>query len=165
MEIKFTPIGFIHSPFHEPAGMPIQPSGCQGVRGWIDLQPEYQTCLKDLEGYSHIYALYHFHKSEGWAAEVIPFLDVVPRGLFSTRAPRRPNPIGLSVLKLDGVSGCRINVSNVDILDGTPLLDLKPYVPQFDMVENLKIGWLQEKVDEVSQQRSDQRFTHDRKDA
>jgi len=161
MEITFTPIGTIHSPFHDPAGMPIQPAGCLGVQGWIDLLPDYQACLKDLDQFSHIYALYHFHKSGGWSAEVVPFMDSNPRGLFSTRAPRRPNPIGLSVLKLEGISGCRLEVSNVDILDGTPLLDLKPYVPQFDMVENLKIGWLQDKADVVKTQVSDRRFIDD----
>ncbi len=159
MEVTFRPIGTIHSPFTDPANMPIQPAGCRGVRGWIDLIPKFQAGLKDLEGFSHIFALYHFHKSQGWSAEIIPFLDTVARGLFSTRAPRRPNPIGLSVLKLDMISGCRLDVSNIDILDGTPLLDLKPYIPQFDLVENLKIGWLEGKAKDVQTRLSDQRFS------
>jgi tRNA-Thr(GGU) m(6)t(6)A37 methyltransferase TsaA len=149
MKITFTPIGIIHSPFIKLEDMPIQPAGAQGITGSIELYPQYIPALQDLDGFSHIYVLYHFHKSRGWKPMVTPFLDKQERGLFSTRAPHRPNPIGLSVLKIDAIVGNRIQVSNVDILDGTPLLDIKPYVPQFDGADDIRIGWVRENIRQV----------------
>ena len=158
MEIIFNSIGSIHSPFKELADMPIQPAGAQGIKGTIELDPQFIPALQDLEGFSHIYVLYYFHKSTGWKQKVIPFLDKQERGLFSTRAPHRPNPIGLSVLKVEGVAENRVLVSNVDILDGTPLLDIKPYVPQFDGAEDIRIGWVEESIHQVGNVRTDRRF-------
>ena len=100
MKIEYRPIGVIHSPFTELEGMPIQPAGASGTQGTVELFPDYLEGLKDLEGFSYIILLYHFHRSKGFDLQVVPFLDRKPRGLFATRAPRRPNPIGFSVVKM-----------------------------------------------------------------
>jgi tRNA-Thr(GGU) m(6)t(6)A37 methyltransferase TsaA len=156
--IELQPIGVIHTPFTKAAGMPIQPSGASGVKGVVEVQEEYQAGLKDLDGFSHILLLYYFHKSEGFDLQVIPFMDDTSRGLFATRAPKRPNPIGISVVRLDRIEGNRLHVANVDILDGTPLLDIKPYVPDFDTPPDVRIGWLEKASKTVSRRRSDGRF-------
>ena len=156
MECK--PIGIIHSPFKKLSGMPIQPAGARGIKGTVEVFDEYRAGLKDLEGFSHIILLYRFHRSDGYELEVKPFMDDVARGLFATRAPRRPNPIGLSVVRLLSVDGGLLNIENVDILDGTPLLDIKPYVPRFDQQEEVKSGWLEISGEKVETIRSDQRF-------
>ena len=109
-EIVFTPIGTVHSPFSDPRDMPIQPVGARGVRGTIELDPTYATGLKDLEGFSRIIVLYHFHRSNGYSLEVVPFLDKATRGVFATRAPRRPNTIGITMLKLIAVDGATLTV-------------------------------------------------------
>ena len=157
--MELQPIGVIHSPFHDPEGMPIQPAGAMGVRGTIEIHEKYQEGLKDLEGFSHLILLYHFHRSKGFNLQVVPFMDSVPRGLFATRAPRRPNPIGLSTVELDKVDGTTLYIKNVDILDGTPLLDIKPYVPEFDSLEKFRTGWLEHSRKTVQSRRSDSRFS------
>ena len=120
MAITFTPIGTIHTPFTNLDGMPIQPTGAKDVKGEIILEPQYEEGLRDLDGFSHIILLYHFHLSNGYRLTVKPFLDTVNRGLFSTRAPRRPNPIGLSIVRLVQIDGPTLHVQDVDVLDGTP---------------------------------------------
>ncbi|GKT10839.1 tRNA (N6-threonylcarbamoyladenosine(37)-N6)-methyltransferase TrmO [Desulforhabdus sp. TSK] len=156
--IDYEPIGTIHSPFKEIAGMPIQPVGARGVVGYIELLPHLQAGLKDLEGFSHIFVLYHFHGASGFSLLVKPFLDKTERGVFSTRAPKRPNAIGLSVLKLLRVEGNTLHVENVDILDGTPLLDIKPYIPKFDVWQVDRTGWFGEKAENAETQKADERF-------
>lgn len=156
--ITYTPIGYIHSPFTKVEDMPIQPEGAIGISGSIQMEKQYTSALQDLEGFSHIYLLYHFHKSKDWSSQVVPFLDTIPHGLFATRAPKRPNPIGLSIVKLIGIEKNILTIENVDILDGTPLLDIKPYVPAFDQVSDTRIGWLQGLDHGMKTQRSDQRF-------
>ena len=143
MKIEYQPIGVIHTPFKQRQGMPIQPSRGRGVRGIVEVAPEYANGLADLEGFSHIVLIYHFHRSQGFDLRVTPFLDTEKRGLFATRAPRRPNAIGLSVVRLLGIEGNRIEVQNLDILDGTPLLDIKPYVTEFDHRTEVREGWLE----------------------
>ena len=143
MKIEYRPIGLIHTPFTERQGMPIQPSRGRGVRGTVELAPEFADGLTDLDGFSHVVLIYHFHRSRGFDLRVTPFLDTVKRGLFATRAPRRPNAIGLSVVRLLGIEGNRIEVQDLDILDGTPLLDIKPYVPEFDHRTEVCEGWLE----------------------
>jgi tRNA-Thr(GGU) m(6)t(6)A37 methyltransferase TsaA len=143
MKIEYRPIGLIHTPFIERKGMPIQPSRGRGVRGTVELAPEFAEGLTDLDGFSHVVLIYHFHRSRGFDLRVTPFLDTVKRGLFATRAPRRPNAIGLSVVRLLGIEGNRIEVQDLDILDGTPLLDIKPYVPEFDHRTEVCEGWLE----------------------
>lgn len=158
MTITYTPIGIIHSPFTELSNMPIQPGGAKGIAGTVEIFPEYQEGLKDLEGFSHLILLYHFHGSEGFNLEVVPFLDQTPRGVFATRAPKRPNAIGLSVITLKKIKANVLHVENVDILDGTPLLDIKPYVPEFDEQTGVRTGWLEKSGKSVSQTKSDMRF-------
>ena len=128
-QINYSPIGIIHSPFTDLDGMPIQPSGAQGIKGHILINEEFVEGLDDLDGFSHIYLLYHMHLARSYRLKVIPFLDDQLRGVFSTRAPKRPNSIGLSVVKLNSINLNRLEIENVDIIDGTPILDIKPYVP------------------------------------
>jgi tRNA-Thr(GGU) m(6)t(6)A37 methyltransferase TsaA len=158
MKITYRPIGVIHTSFKETAGMPIQPPGAAGVGGTVELRPELAAGLKDLTGFSHILLLYHFHRARDAELEVVPFLDSEPHGVFATRAPNRPNPIGVSIVKLVGVEGHRLRVENVDILDGTPLLDIKPYVPAFDRPVAATAGWLEAVGRQVRKARSDERF-------
>ena len=156
--IELKPIGIIHTPFTKPEGMPIQPTGAAGIRGTIDLFDEYHAGLKDLEGFSHIILLYHFHRSQGFNLQVVPFMDSELRGLFATRAPKRPNPIGISVVQLDKIENGVLHIQNVDIMDGTPLLDIKPYVPEFDSPQDIRTGWLGQARKTVSGRKSDDRF-------
>ncbi|MGE4555234.1 MAG: tRNA (N6-threonylcarbamoyladenosine(37)-N6)-methyltransferase TrmO [Desulfovibrionaceae bacterium] len=157
--ILFRPIGVIHSPFAEREGMPIQPSGAKGAVGKICLEPDLAEGLQDLDGFSHIILLYQFHASCGYNLQVKPFMDTVARGLFATRAPRRPNPIGLSVVRLTAVEGDVLHILDVDVLDQTPLLDIKPYVPRFDAPsDGVRCGWLEENADKSEHIRSDDRF-------
>jgi len=156
--MQLTPIGIIHTPFKKLTDMPIQPSGAKGVKGRIEIRNKFIDGLKDLDGFSHIYVLYHFHQTKEARLTVTPFLDNQPRGLFATRAPTRPNPIGLSVLALENIDGNILEVANVDMLDGTPLLDIKPYVPEFDQPAEVRTGWLEKARERSKQVRSDQRF-------
>ena len=158
MKIDYRPIGTIHSPFQELEGMPIQPAGARGVVGRVEICPQYAEGLKDLDGFSHIILLYHLHRSQGFNLHVVPFLDSKLRGLFATRAPKRPNPIGLSVVRLDKIEGGVLHIENVDILDGTPLLDIKPFVPEFDTQAEVRTGWLEKARGTVSSRKSDDRF-------
>ena len=156
--MQLTPIGTIHTPYKQIADMPVQPSGARGVAGRIELLPEFAEGLNDLDGFSHIIVLYHFHQVTRTSLTVTPFLDPQPRGVFATRAPTRPNPIGLSVLALKKISGTTLEVENVDMLDGTPLLDIKPYVPEFDQRTEVRIGWLENARGCSLTARSDRRF-------
>ena len=156
-KITYHPIGIIRTPFKELQGMPIQPSGAKGVKGQVEIEADFAGGLQDIEGFSHIILLYHLHKAEGYSLLVVPFLDKRERGLFATRAPRRPNPIGLSVVRLVKREGNVLHVEDVDILDGTPLLDIKPYVPTFDPPAD-RLGWLEELGRDARRIRSDDRF-------
>ncbi|MFA4916995.1 MAG: tRNA (N6-threonylcarbamoyladenosine(37)-N6)-methyltransferase TrmO [Syntrophales bacterium] len=158
MNIEYTAIGVIHSPFTKPEGMPIQPTGAAGVTGTVEVFEEFRAGLKDLDGFSHVILLYHFHRSEGFSLHVVPFMDSRMRGLFATRAPRRPNPIGLSVVRLRAIENGVLQIENVDIVDGTPLLDIKPYVPEIDAPTEIQIGWLGETRKSFSDQKADDRF-------
>lgn len=157
--ITFHPIGVIHSPFTEPAGVPIQPIGAQEFQGWIELLPEFKSGLKDLEAFSHLILLYYFHKVQGFSLKVQPFLDDKPHGVFATRAPRRPNPIGLSIVRLERIEENILYIQDVDVVDGTPLLDIKPYVPEFDTRQEAQTGWLAGKAGQASQRTADHRFS------
>jgi tRNA-Thr(GGU) m(6)t(6)A37 methyltransferase TsaA len=156
--IILKPIGVIHSPFTDPKSMPIQPVSENSAAGTIDVFPEFAEGLKDLEGFSHIVLLYCFHRSRSYSLTVTPYLDTVPRGLFATRAPNRPNPIGLSLVRLVRVEGARLQVANLDVLDGTPLLDIKPHVPEFDCAPGARIGWLEKAVAQMRKKVADDRF-------
>lgn len=156
--MKLEPIGTIHTPHLERAGMPIQPSGARGVRGTVEVRPGFEAGLRDLDGFSHVILIYWFHESGPAKLEVVPFMDDETHGVFATRAPKRPNPIGLSVVRLESVAGCTLHVTDVDILDGTPLLDLKPYVPEFDTPQDVRTGWLEPAAGKSQRKRSDDRF-------
>jgi tRNA-Thr(GGU) m(6)t(6)A37 methyltransferase TsaA len=140
MEYIVKPIGVIHSPFTDKSQTPIQASRSQAT-GQVEVYPEFSEGLQDVEGFSHIILLYVFHCASGYTLRVKPFLDDQPRGLFATRYPCRPNPIGLSVVRLLVRRGNLLDIEGVDVLDGTPLLDIKPYVPEFDVRINVRTGW------------------------
>jgi tRNA-Thr(GGU) m(6)t(6)A37 methyltransferase TsaA len=151
-------IGVIHSPFVQRHGMPIQAAFAEGAPGTVELEPEYVPGLQDLEGFSHILLVYHFHLSRGYALQVKPFLEGSMHGVFATRAPRRPNAIGISVVRLERVEGNVLHVTGVDVVDGTPLLDIKPYVPGFDDRSEARIGWLEGRIDAARARNADERF-------
>jgi tRNA-Thr(GGU) m(6)t(6)A37 methyltransferase TsaA len=155
---EFKPIGLIHSPYKKPEGVPIQPVFSDGIRAEIEVYPEFQEGLKDLDGFSHIILLYVFHKSKAYRLLCRPFLDNKERGLFSTRAPKRPNPIGLSVVELIKIEKNIITIGSPDVIDNTPLLDIKPYVDAFDIKKKVKSGWY-ETAENKQQIKADERFT------
>ena len=156
--MTYNPIGIIHSPFTDLSAMPIQPTGKISGPGRVEIFPEHAKGLKDLDGFSHIILLYHFHEVKDTALIVTPFMDSEPRGIFATRAPNRPNPIGLSVMRLLAVQDNTLLVDDIDVLDGTPLLDVKPYVPEFDHRPDARVGWLEAARGAVREQVSDGRF-------
>ena len=160
MNIEMESIGTIHTEFTEIEGMPIQPTGAKGIKGTIEIKDKYADGLKDLEGFSHIHLIYLLHKVDGYMLEVKPFMDNATHGVFATRSPKRPNRIGMSVVKVIDVKDNVVCVENIDVLDGTPLLDIKPYVPQLyeDTIDELKIGWFETKHQKAKSQKSDTRF-------
>ena len=157
-EIRYKPIGIIHSPFKQPSGTPIQPAGARDIEGTVEVAPEYAAGLKDIDGFSHITLLYQFHLSRGYSLAVKPYMDEQSRGVFATRAPSRPNPIGMSVVRLIRVEENKLYVRGIDIVDGTPLLDIKPYVPEFDTPPVDRIGWLEKAVNKLPKTKDDGRF-------
>ena len=157
-EIKYRQIGIINSKFKEPKGTPIQPTAAIGVDGTVEVFPEYTQGLKDLENISHIILIYHFHLIKKPLLEVKPFMDTKLHGIFSTRAPSRPNPIGISIVRLLKIEGNILHIKDVDIVDGTPLLDIKPYIPEFDIRDVEKIGWLDKNVHKLPTSKDDGRF-------
>ena len=152
--IRFAPIGVIRSPFKEIEDMPVQATAATGILGKVELASGFAAGLRDVEGFSHIILLYHFHLSVGYSLEVTPFLDDRVHGVFATRAPKRPNPIGISIVRLTAIEGNTLLIEDVDVVDGTPLLDIKPYVPEFDARCTEKIGWLAGKADKVAESQS-----------
>jgi tRNA-Thr(GGU) m(6)t(6)A37 methyltransferase TsaA len=158
MLITYRAIGVIHTLFKDLAQMPLQPTSDASGPGRVEIYDPYVGGLKDIDGFSHLILLYHMHAVGEHLLIVTPFLDSSPRGVFATRAPTRPNPIGLSVVELMKVDGNILHVEDIDILDGTPLLDLKPYVPEFDHRPGARIGWLTQVKREVKRRTSDDRF-------
>jgi tRNA-Thr(GGU) m(6)t(6)A37 methyltransferase TsaA len=158
MIFTYQSIGTIHSVFEKKEGMPIQAAGAKGMKGTIEIEKEFLEGLSDLDGFSHIILIYAFHKSEGFELKVKPFLSENKYGVFSTRAPKRPNAIGISVVKLLSIKDNVLEIENTDILNGTPLLDIKPYIPEFDIHHVEKIGWLQNKISNITEIKSDKRF-------
>jgi tRNA-Thr(GGU) m(6)t(6)A37 methyltransferase TsaA len=143
-ELRIKPIGVIETPFHEPAGTPIQPSRANGAQGKVRIEPQFWPGLQDLAGFERVWLIYWLHRQPASSLVVTPFLDKQPRGVFATRAPARPTPIGMSAVRLIGIQDGVLEVADVDILDGTPLLDIKPYVPEFDSYPASKAGWFDE---------------------
>ena len=157
-DIKFKPIGIIHTPFKEIKGIPIQPSAGEGIEGTVEVFPEYLKGLADIDGFSHIILIYYFHLLKKTTLTVIPYLDSHAHGVFATRAPGRPNHIGFSVVELVKVKSNTLHIRNIDIVSGTPLLDIKPCVPQFDFNKVTKTGWLENTVQNLADTKDDGRF-------
>jgi tRNA-Thr(GGU) m(6)t(6)A37 methyltransferase TsaA len=144
MSLELKPIGIVHSPFRQAAGTPIQAGMAEGAVGTVEVLPAFTEGLGDLDGFDRIWLLYWFDRAAAPKLTVTPYLDDQPHGVFATRAPARPNPIGMSAVRLLRVEGCTLHVADVDILDGTPVLDIKPYVPRFDHLPAERTGWLQQ---------------------
>ncbi|WP_236614610.1 tRNA (N6-threonylcarbamoyladenosine(37)-N6)-methyltransferase TrmO [Sporomusa ovata] len=158
MMIYYKPIGVIQSPFKEPKGTPIQPTAARDVEGIIEVYPDYREGLKDIEGFSHLILLYHLHLVKESGLLVKPFLGNELHGIFATRSPGRPNSIGFSVVRLINVEGNKLCIRDVDIIDGTPLLDIKPYVAEFDARRDVKAGWFEQNMHKLATTRDDGRF-------
>ncbi len=158
MPIQYSPIGVIRTPHTAVKGMPIQPVGALGVAGTIEIHEPYRQGLTDLEGFSHILLFYHLHEIKGFELMVKPYLGNALHGIFATRSPKRPNPIGFSVLRLMGHDGKNVFVENVDMLDNSPVLDIKPYVPAFDEWQADRVGWLEHVARNANTHEADERF-------
>ena len=156
--ILYHPIGIIHTPFLSNEDMPIQGIGGKGIKATIEIYPEFTAGLKDLEGFSHIILLYHLHLVEKSALIVKPFLDDKERGIFATRSPVRPNPIGMTTVRLIEIIDNRLIIEDVDMIDQSPLLDIKPCLPIIDDIQGVRLGWLTGKIEQFSQKKSDDRF-------
>lgn len=156
--VTFFPIGVVHSPHKELSGMPVQPPSASSFTGEIEILPEFLEGLKDIEGFSRLMVFYHLHKSAGALLSAVPFFDTVPHGVFASRIPRRPNALGFSVVRLISREGNILKIGDVDILDGTPVLDIKPYVPEFDAYPDESSGWFAGKLSSMETKRSDKRF-------
>jgi len=156
--ITYQPIGVVHSPFKQPEGTPIQAIAAKGTDAVIEIFPEFEEGLVDLKDFSHIIVLYHLHLAQKKGLMVVPFLDTVPHGVFATRSPGRPNAIGFSVVCLDRIEENKIYVRNIDMLDGSPVLDIKPYIQQFDAFETTKLCWLGNNIHKLDKTKDDGRF-------
>jgi tRNA-Thr(GGU) m(6)t(6)A37 methyltransferase TsaA len=140
--VTLRPIGIIHTPFASRDSMPRSTSQAAGARGTIEIFDAYRAGLRDLDGFSHLILLWQFDRSVGFHLEATPPKETEPKGVFATRSPHRPNPIGLSIVELHGVEDGVLHVERVDMLDGTPLLDIKPYIPASDSIPDARPGWL-----------------------
>ncbi len=156
--VTYRPIGIIRTPFLDTEGMPIQATAAVGVRGRIEIDAEFVEGLADLDGFSHLILVYHLHRVSAARLTVTPFLDDRPHGIFATRSPARPNPIGLSTVRLVAITGSTLEVEDVDMVDGTPLLDIKPYVPAFDERDEVRVGWFTDRLGGLPGARADDRF-------
>ena len=152
-------IGIVHTPFLRQQGTPIQPIAGKDVRGTVEVFPEYADGLKDIDGFSHLLLLFHMHLAKGFSLRTRPYLDDVERGVFAIRGPRRPNPIGLSIVRLEKVEENILHIRDLDMIDGTPLLDIKPYLPNVDERDGVRIGWLKGKKERFEKAKADGRFS------
>jgi tRNA-Thr(GGU) m(6)t(6)A37 methyltransferase TsaA len=141
-EIIIKPIGIIHSPYSNSTGIPIQGKFKKEAEAYAELLPEYETGLKDLEQFSHAILIYHFHQQKEEKLIAQPYLEKVDHGIFAIRSPYRPNKIGFSIVKISKIEQNKLYFTEVDVFDGTPLIDIKPYVEYFDKRENVKSGWV-----------------------
>jgi tRNA-Thr(GGU) m(6)t(6)A37 methyltransferase TsaA len=156
--ITYFPIGIVHSPFQFPEGTPIQANAAKDIQARIEIFPEYHNGIIDLDGFSHIIVLFHMHLAKCKSLFITPFLDSEPHGVFATRSPGRPNPIGFSVVELEKIENDILFVKGIDILDGSLVLDIKPYIPQFDVFETTKKGWVEKNAHKLGDQKDDGRF-------
>ncbi|MFZ0089702.1 MAG: tRNA (N6-threonylcarbamoyladenosine(37)-N6)-methyltransferase TrmO, partial [Solirubrobacteraceae bacterium] len=159
--IAYRPIGVVRSPFVQPQGMPRQSIAAAAIRGQVEVLPELAPGLADLDGFSHLHLITHLHRSAPGGLRVVPFLDDSERGIFATRSPRHPNPIGLSVVRLLAVQGATLQIAGVDLVDDTPVLDIKPYVPEFDAIAAERTGWLQRAATRVRDTRYGSRMAQE----
>jgi tRNA-Thr(GGU) m(6)t(6)A37 methyltransferase TsaA len=159
-EVVYKPIGVVHSPFKEPRDVPIQSAAARGVTGYVEVAREYVEGLRDVEGFSHLILVYHCHLAQDYSLLVKPFLDDSLHGVFSTRAPSRPNPVGVSIVRLVKMGKNMLHIQNVDITDGTPPLDIKPFVPDFDRRKEVRIGWLTKNIYKLRSSRDHGRFAN-----
>jgi tRNA (adenine37-N6)-methyltransferase len=157
-KVTFDYIGVVRTPFKEARGTPISTAAGCGVKGTIELNPEYQAGLQDIAGFSHLFLIYHMDRVDRKGLTGIPFLDDKPHGVFAMRSPLRPNHIGLSVVRLTGVRDKVLDIQDLDILDGTPLLDIKPYLPEFDGRTGCRTGWFAENLHKMNTVRDDGRY-------
>jgi len=157
-QIIYTPIGVVRTPFDEPKGTPIQPAAAKGIKGTVEIFPQYTDGIEDVEGFSHMILIYHFHLSGGYSLKVKPYMDDQYYGVFATRAPRRPNSIGISVVRLTNIEKNILHIQDVDIVNGTPLLDIKPFVPEFSANEEIRVGWLENNINKLESSKDDGRF-------
>ena len=155
--VKYEPIGVIHSPFKSPSGIPRQAAGAQDVVAKIEIFDEYIDGLTDLDGFSHIVVIFHLHLVTKGTLKAHPPWDNKEHGVFATRSPHRPNPIGVSVVRLESIDGHLLKVSGVDMADGTPVLDIKPYIPKLNPTKDVRIGWLEGKVEGMNKSKSGDR--------
>jgi tRNA (adenine37-N6)-methyltransferase len=157
--VTYVPIGVVRSPYAGLDGMPLQTVAATEVDATIEVDRRIPpAALRDLDGFSHLWLLAHLHRVEGWTAELVPFLDTAPRGVLATRSPRHPNPIGLSLVELRAVEPGRLRIRGIDLVDGTPVLDVKPYVPLFDARDGVRTGWFGAAAERVHAVRSDRRY-------
>lgn len=157
-QVVYQPIGIIHTPFTTAAGMPIQPRRAVGIPGRIEVFPKFSPGLQDVDGFSHIILIYHFDRAAAAKLRVVPFMDTMEQGVFPTRAPVRPNPIGLSIVRLRAVAGASLEIENVDMLDGRLEIEQRGYVPDFDCFEATSVGWVGSSRWRMQRTRSDDRF-------
>jgi tRNA (adenine37-N6)-methyltransferase len=156
--INFIPIGIIHTPYYSHENIPIQGTGGKGIKATIEIYPEFSAGLKDLDGFSHIILIYYMHLVGKSSLIVKPFLDDEKCGIFATRSPVRPNPIGITTVRLIEIKDNRLIVEDIDMIDQSPLLDIKPCIPMIDDLQGVRLGWLTGKVEQFSQKKSDDRF-------
>ncbi len=155
--IQYHPIGIISSPFKENVGVPRQAVGASDIKGTIEIFDEFSAGLKDLDGFSHIVVIFHLHKVKNPSIKACPPWDGKEHGVFATRSPYRPNPIGLSVVRLESIEQNILHILGVDMADGTPVLDIKPYVPDLNPTKDVRIGWLTDKVEGMNKSKSGER--------
>ena len=156
-KICFQPIGVIRSPHKELAKIPIQPVFCKGIEGKLIVNSQYIDGIKELQEFSHIYLFYYFNHSQKTHLQVKPYLSDKKHGIFATRAPHRPNKLGMSLVRLVRIETNIIHIKDIDVLDNTPLLDIKPYIQRFDSRKNAKSGW----QDSISDDAADERGIRD----
>lgn len=151
-------VGTVHSRFLEVEGMPVQTVAAAREAGRIEVVPEFGPALQDIEGFEFLIVLTHMHLCEKERLQVLPFLDDKTHGAFATRAPSQPNRIGLSIVRLESVEGLTLHFTGNDMVDGTPVLDIKPYIPRFDVRQTERIGWFEGKLDQLPTKLSDDRM-------
>ena len=144
--LSYRPIGIISSPFKENIGIPRQSVGASDIKGTVKIFDEFSEGLKDLDGFSHIVVIFHLHRVTKWSLKASPPWDCRSHGVFATRSPYRPNPIGISVVQLESVDNNILHIAGIDMADGSPVLDIKPYIPDLNPTKDIRIGWLTNKV-------------------